>query len=94
MCGFSTYIFKKKIFLQGSQHQLWRAVFQLCPVTYNTIFSRFNNWIAEAMGVKFLAQGNNSSRKPQMLASNLEPYDYQADALAVCYCLPMHKTLA
>jgi len=25
-----------------------------------------NSWVAEAMGVKFLAQGNNSSRKPQL----------------------------
>jgi len=31
--------------------------------------------VAEAMGVKFLAQGNNSSN----WASNLEPCDYQAD---------------
>jgi len=27
----------------------------------HTIFSRFNSWVAEAMGVKFLAQGNNST---------------------------------
>ena len=34
------------------------------------------------MGVKFLAQGNNSSRMPHQ-ASNLGPSDYQADALTV-----------
>jgi len=33
----------------------------LCILIY--IMSRFNSWVAEAMGVKFLAQGNNSSRK-------------------------------
>jgi len=45
----------------GRQYQP-EAVFQLCPVIYN--MSWFNSWVAEAMGVKFLAQGNNSSRKP------------------------------
>jgi len=41
--------------------------------------SRFNSWVAGAMGVKFLAQGSNSSRKPR---PDIEPgtYDYQADA--------------
>jgi len=29
--------------------------------------SWFNSWVAEAMWVKFLSQGNNSSRKPQIL---------------------------
>jgi len=38
-----------------------------------------NSWEAEAMGVKFVAQGNNSNRIPDW-ASNLEPYNYQADA--------------
>jgi len=40
--------------------------------------------VAEAMGVKFLAQGNNSSRKTQL---GIKPgtYDYQADALAAAY---------
>jgi len=43
------------------------AAFQLCPdYLQYTMCSRFNSWVAEAMGVKFLAQGNNSSRKPQL----------------------------
>jgi len=58
--------------------------FSCALIACNIIFSWFNSWVAEAIGVKFLDQGNNSSR----WASNLEPYDYQADALAVCYCLP------
>jgi len=45
--------------------------------------------VAEAMGVKFLAQGNNSSKNPNR-ESNLGRYDYQADALAACYCLPTY----
>jgi len=45
----------------------YEAAFQLCPdYTQYTIFSRFNSWVTEAMGVNFLAQGNNSSRKPQL----------------------------
>jgi len=48
--------------------------------------SRFNRWVAEAMGVKFLAKGNNSSRLPQV---GIEPGTLvlpcmQADALAAC----------
>jgi len=35
--------------------------------------------VAEAMGVKFLAQGNNSPN----WASNLEPCNYRADALVI-----------
>jgi len=36
------------------------------------VFSRFNSWVAEAMGVKLLVQGNNSSssRDPQL---DIEP---------------------
>jgi len=49
----------------------YEAAFQLFPdytqyTLQYTIFSRFNSWVAEAMGVRFLAQGNNSSRKPQL----------------------------
>jgi len=53
------------MFLQGWQHQLTKAAFQLCPdhIIHKMLF-RFNSWVAEAMGVKFLAQGNNSSRRP------------------------------
>jgi len=40
--------------------------FQLCHHSQYTICSQFNSWVAEAMGVKFLVQGNNSSRKPQL----------------------------
>jgi len=61
----------------------YAAAFQLCPdCTQFTICSWFNSWVAEAMGVKFLAQGNNISRGPQLE----EPCNYQVDALAVCYC--------
>ena len=42
------------------------AVFQLCPDIRWTIFSRFYSWVAGAKGVKFLAQGNNSNRMPQL----------------------------
>jgi len=42
-----------------------KAAFQLCPdYTQYAIFSQFNSWVAETMGVRFLAQGNNSSRSP------------------------------
>jgi len=45
----------------------YEAAFQLCSdCTQYTIFSWFNSWMGEAMGVKFLAQGNNSSRKQQL----------------------------
>jgi len=44
------------------------------------ICSRFNSWVAEAMGVKFCESPNR--------ALNLGPYDYQADALAACCYLP------
>jgi len=43
--------------------------------------SQFDSWVAKAMEVKFLAQGNNSSGKPN-LASNLES---QADAIAAIF---------
>jgi len=36
---------------------------------------RFNSWVAGAMGVKFLAQGNNNSRKPQL---GIEPGTLQS----------------
>ena len=45
--------------------------------------SQFNSWVAEAMGVKFFAQGNNSIAESPDWASHREPYDYQADALAL-----------
>jgi len=32
--------------------------------THNICCSRFHSWVAEAMGVKFLVQGKNSSRRP------------------------------
>jgi len=41
----------------------YAAAFQLCPDTQYTICSQFNSWV---MGVKVLAQGNNSSREPQL----------------------------
>jgi len=44
--------------------------FSCALIMHNTICSQFKSWVAEAMGVKFLPQGNNSSRKPQ-LAWNL-----------------------
>jgi len=41
-----------------------RAAFQLCPDhAIHNMCSRFHSWVAEAMGVKFLAQGNNSCRR-------------------------------
>ena len=48
--------------------------------------------MAEAMGVKFLAQGNNSSRKVpaenRTRAPGLEPHDYQTDAQTTGLLLP------
>jgi len=38
------------------------AAFQLYPDMHTQYFS----WVAGAMAVKFLAQGNNSSRMPQL----------------------------
>jgi len=49
--------------------------------------------MAGAMGVKFLAQGINSSRKVpagnQTWAPSLEPYNYQADAMVTGLLLRM-----
>ena len=40
-----------------------RAAFQLCPdCIIHIICSQFNSSVAEAMGVKFLAQENNSCK--------------------------------
>ena len=48
--------------------------------------------MAGAMGVKFLAQGNNSSRKVpaenRTRAPGLEPHDYQTDAQTTGLLLP------
>jgi len=55
----------------------YAAAFQLCPDSQYTILSRFNSWVAEAMGVKFLAQRNKAAESPNWV-SNLEPCDYQA----------------
>jgi len=41
-------------------------LFSCALITQYTICSRFNSWVAEAMGVKYLAQGNISSRGPQL----------------------------
>jgi len=46
--------------------------------------------VAEAMGVKFLATGAKSPN----WTLNLEPYNYQADALSVCYYLLPHEDTA
>ena len=52
---------------------LLRALVQ-APV----IHGRFYSWVAGTMGVKFLAQGSNSSRLGcHSRASNLGPFDYQ-----------------
>jgi len=43
--------------------------FSCALIIHNTIYSRFNSWVAvvaEAMVIKFLAQGYNSNRKPQL----------------------------
>ena len=63
---FNLVFFFFNLFLQGWWHQPSRLFFSpaLIHGIYN-ICSQFNSWVAEAMGVKFLAQGNNSSRKPQ-----------------------------
>jgi len=46
------------------------AAFQLClDYTQYTMCSWLNRWVAEAMGVKFLAQGNNNSRMLQVFYS-------------------------
>ena len=47
--------------------------------------SQFNSWVAEVMGVKFLAKETTVAESPDR-ALNLEPYDYQADALATVSC--------
>jgi len=43
--------------------------------------------VAEAMEVSFFPKETTAAESPNW-ASNLEPCDYQADTLAVCYCLP------
>ena len=62
----------------------WRLFFScaLCILMYN--MSWFNSWVAEAIGVSFLSQETTVAEIPDQ-ASNLEPYNYQADALATCY---------
>ena len=42
------------------------CVFVSCALTYIHSISWFYSWVAGAMGVKFLAKGNNSSRMPQL----------------------------
>jgi len=56
--------------------------------------SRFSSWVGEAIGAKFLAQGNKSRKTPsrnQAWVPNVEPHVYQADAqttglLLECIC--------
>jgi len=49
--------------------------------------------VAEEMGVKFFLPTETTTAESPDRASNLEPYNYQADALAVCYCLPAMFTI-
>ena len=57
----------------GWQHQLLKLLFS-CALTCIHSISQFYSWVAGAMGVKFLAQGNNSSRIPQ---PGIEPGTFQ-----------------
>ena len=52
--------------------------------------SRFNSWVAEAMGESFLPKETTVAESPDR-ESNLEPYDYQADALATLLLPPSNK---
>ena len=51
------------MYVEGTAEKHYFILMQ-SPFKNKYILSRFNSWVAEAMGVKFLAQGNNSSRKP------------------------------
>ena len=64
--GRARFFFDKLFFLEGIYSINQKAVLQLRLVISHTICSRFNSWVAEAMGVKFLAQGNNSGSKSQL----------------------------
>jgi len=74
---------------------LWsKAAFQLCPdhIIHSICCSWFNSWVAEVMGVNFLPKETTVAEGPDQ-ELNLEPYNYQADALAFCYCLPTRAFL-
>jgi len=61
---YQLFFFKFLVFLTVSAY---RGVLFSCALVYTcTIFSRFNSWVTGAMGIKFLSQGSNSSRIPQL----------------------------
>ena len=61
-----------------SQKQGQKAVLQLCPDIYFTICSRFNSWVAGAMGESFLL---NSGSKSQLRNRPWDLHRLQAGAL-------------
>jgi len=66
-----------------------KAAFQLCPdhMVHNIIPGLAAGWLGQ-WERSFLPKETTAAESPGR-ASNLEPYDCQADALAVCYCLPL-----
>jgi len=65
------------------------AAFQLCPdhIVHNIIPGLAAGWLRQ-WERSFLPKETTAAEGLDR-ASNLEPYDCQADALAVCYCLPL-----
>jgi len=60
ICG----TFFLSLFFYRDDNISYGELFFSCALNvHNSICSWFNSWVAEAMGVKFHAQGNNSSRK-------------------------------
>ena len=59
-----------------------RAAFQQCPDHIITA-----GWLRQ-WEWSFLPKETTVAESPDRV-SNLEPYDYQADVLTVCYCLPV-----
>jgi len=68
------YIFLR-FFYRDDNISYGELFFSCALITHNAISSLFNSWVADVIGVKFLAQGNNSSRKPQ-LGINYFQYKY------------------
>jgi len=61
-------------------------LFSSALITQYTILFWFNSWVAEVMVPKETTVAESHKHNWE---SNLEPCNYLADALAVCYCVLM-----
>jgi len=64
-----------------------QAALQPCPDTHKQYVPALTaGWLRQWEQI-FLPKETTVAESPNQ-ASNLGPYNYQADALAACYCLP------